>query len=120
MASRALWAVALVLALLAVVPVAIAQDAPVENPTNSYYTPKPTFTPITTTPAPQGGKQTTASGNGPSAAPGPYTFNYTQPGSTVPPTQNPGLTSSLRAAGIAVGDDASKLQPNPTNVQVRT
>ncbi|WFD29734.1 hypothetical protein MSPP1_000745 [Malassezia sp. CBS 17886] len=95
-----------------------ACQQPVRDPTNSYFTPKQTFTPITTFKSVEGGQVTQVTGVGPSNAPSPYTWNYTAPPSTMSPTANPSLSSSLEKAGIPLGPSASDLQPNTKDLQV--
>lgn len=96
-----------------------AQDKPVESVTNSYFTPKQTYTPISTLQSAQGGKPMTISGHGPSERPGPYTWNYSAALSTLAPTQNSALSSSL-AKSLDIRPEASNLQPDPEHLQVRT
>ncbi|WFD02494.1 hypothetical protein MOBT1_001177 [Malassezia obtusa] len=107
-----LWA-ALVLASLAVV---LAQETPIKSPTNPYFTPKQTFTPITTLQSAPSGTVIVMTGVGPSETPGKYTWNYTAPASTLQPTQNPALSSSL-AKSIDMRSSASNLEPDPEHLQ---
>lgn len=95
-----------------------AQTAPIISPTNPYFTPSKTFSIASTLQSVQGGQQTVITGVGPDASPGPYTWNYTLPQSTLQPTSNPALVSSL-AKSFPIDASASNLQPDPEHVQVR-
>lgn len=106
-------------AALMAVPYAYTAPTPITDPTNSYYTPKKTYTPITTYPSAQGGHPTTIAGVGPKEKSGSYTWVYTVPSSTPSPTSNPELASSLSSAGIHTDSKDKNLKPNPDNLQVR-
>ncbi|PKI83219.1 hypothetical protein MVES_002855 [Malassezia vespertilionis] len=103
------------LVLLALSMPVHAQSQPIRSPTNEYFTPKQTFTPATTFETPQGGKQTQISGVGPSISSDPYTWSYTAAQSTLLPTDNPSLSSSLAKEGHGPG--ASDLNPAPDHLQ---
>lgn len=94
-----------------------AQNTPIQSPTNAYFTPSQTYTPITTLQTVTNGKPMTISGVGPDLSTNPYTWNYTAPQSTLDPTTNPAIMSSLAKAGVPVGPSVSNLQPDPANLQ---
>ena len=60
-----MWVMAALVCVLCV----RAQDTPVTSPTNSYYTPSQTYTPISTLPSGQSGTVIVMSGVGPSQTP---------------------------------------------------
>ncbi|WFD46202.1 hypothetical protein GLX27_000834 [Malassezia furfur] len=107
-----MWVMAALVCVLCV----RAQDTPVTSPTNSYYTPSQTYTPISTLPSGQSGTVIVMSGVGPSQTPDGYTWNYTAALSTLEPTVNPALSSSL-AKSVDLRSTASNLEPDPKNLQ---
>ncbi|KAI3625837.1 hypothetical protein CBS9595_001198 [Malassezia furfur] len=107
-----MWVMATLACLLGV----RTQDTPVTSPTNSYYTPAQTYTPITTLPSGQSGTVVVVTGVGPSETPDSYSWNYTAALSTLAPTVNSALSSSL-AKSIDLRSSASNLEPDPKNLQ---
>ena len=119
-------AVALVLASAALSSAQNTEPAPSVDPLSGssfvpgQFTPSNTFTPVTTFPRATGGAQTVITGAGPSVAPDPFTFTYTVPTATVSGTDQSALFQSLASGGYQTATDGRGLNPNPTNLQVRT
>ncbi|WFD25174.1 hypothetical protein MNAN1_000140 [Malassezia nana] len=92
-----------------------SQASLAQSVSNDYFTPKKTFTPVTTYQTAQSGHPTSMVGVGPSTMPNSYTWVYTVPDSTVPGPANKTMSSVLEAQGHTSG--ASDLQPAPGALQ---
>lgn len=111
---------ACILACMFLLPTVYAQSnqtgiTPVTSVSNDYYTPKKTFTPVTTYSTVPNPSTTTINDKGPTEAPGNYTFTYMVPQSTMHGSPNTSISRSLLEHGH--GPAASQLQPDPGALQ---